>query len=156
MRTLTNFLLIDEQNNKVLLGMKKRGFGAGKYNGFGGKVESKESIKQAAIRELFEEAGLTVNENDVTKQAELTFKAPFDNSIVHVFTATKWTGEPVESEEMAPKWFEFNEIPYDTMWADDKHWIPIVLAGKYAEGSFTFDKDENIIDMNIQGTLKKS
>jgi 8-oxo-dGTP pyrophosphatase MutT (NUDIX family) len=39
--------------------MKKRGFGNGKYNGFGGKVENGETIQQAAIRETIEESGLT-------------------------------------------------------------------------------------------------
>jgi hypothetical protein len=37
-------------SHRVLLGMKKRGFGAGKYNGFGGKVEAKETIREAALR----------------------------------------------------------------------------------------------------------
>ena len=34
----------------VLLGMKKRGFGAGKYNGFGGKIEENESNYDGAVR----------------------------------------------------------------------------------------------------------
>jgi 8-oxo-dGTP diphosphatase/2-hydroxy-dATP diphosphatase len=34
----------------ILLGLKKRGFGEGKWNGFGGKIESGESVIQAAIR----------------------------------------------------------------------------------------------------------
>jgi hypothetical protein len=37
-------LLLIQKANQVLLGMKKRGFGAGRYNGFGGKVEANESI----------------------------------------------------------------------------------------------------------------
>lgn len=35
---------------KILLGMKKRGFGAGRWNGFGGKVDPGESIEEAAKR----------------------------------------------------------------------------------------------------------
>ena len=34
----------------ILLGYKKRGFGAGKWNGFGGKVEIAETIEDAAKR----------------------------------------------------------------------------------------------------------
>jgi 8-oxo-dGTP pyrophosphatase MutT (NUDIX family) len=45
-------------DGEVLLGMKKRGFGVGKFNGFGGKVESGESVPDAAVRELREESGL--------------------------------------------------------------------------------------------------
>ena len=39
----------------MLLGMKKRGFGTGKWNGFGGKVEVGETVADAAQRELEEE-----------------------------------------------------------------------------------------------------
>lgn len=46
----------------VLLGLKKRGFGTGKWNGFGGKVEPGETIRQAAIREMKEEAGIESGE----------------------------------------------------------------------------------------------
>ena len=43
-------LTIIRQQEKLLLGLKKRGFGCNKINGFGGKVEKGESIKSAAIR----------------------------------------------------------------------------------------------------------
>ena len=35
------------QHPKLLLGMKKRGFGAGRWNGFGGKLHENESIEEA-------------------------------------------------------------------------------------------------------------
>ena len=44
------FTFKDSSWKQVLLGMKKRGFGAGRYNGFGGKVEPGETVKEAAIR----------------------------------------------------------------------------------------------------------
>ena len=47
-----------KKKDKVLLAMKKRGFGAGKWNGVGGKVKDGETIKQAAIRE--QESGVTL------------------------------------------------------------------------------------------------
>lgn len=51
-------LYIIEKNNQILLGLKKRGFGMGKWNGFGGKVMESESITQGAIRELKEECNI--------------------------------------------------------------------------------------------------
>lgn len=33
------------------MGMKKRGFGTGLWNGFGGKVDITETIRSASIRE---------------------------------------------------------------------------------------------------------
>jgi len=38
------------RHGEVLLGYKKCGFGAGKWNGFGGKVEPGETIEDAAKR----------------------------------------------------------------------------------------------------------
>ena len=43
------------KENNILLGMKKRGFGEGRWNGFGGKVETGETIEEGAKRELKEE-----------------------------------------------------------------------------------------------------
>ncbi|KAH9555225.1 hypothetical protein CY35_08G103800 [Sphagnum magellanicum] len=64
-------LVIIEKEGKVLLGMKKRGFGQGYYNGFGGKVETGETVEEAAARELEEEAGVVAV--SMEKRGILTF-----------------------------------------------------------------------------------
>lgn len=38
------------RGNQVLLGLKKRGFGEGKWNGFGGKLNPNETLADAAQR----------------------------------------------------------------------------------------------------------
>lgn len=38
------------KDNHILLGMKNRGMGKGKWNGFGGKVEPDETIDEGAKR----------------------------------------------------------------------------------------------------------
>ncbi|XP_032115703.1 7,8-dihydro-8-oxoguanine triphosphatase isoform X1 [Sapajus apella] len=43
-------LVLVLQPQRVLLGMKKRGFGAGRWNGFGGKVQEGETIEEGAKR----------------------------------------------------------------------------------------------------------
>ena len=43
-------LVLVREPGKILLGMKKRGFGQGRWNGFGGKVENGESILEGAKR----------------------------------------------------------------------------------------------------------
>lgn len=40
------------RDREILLGFKKRGFGAGRWNGFGGKVENGETIEEGAKRYL--------------------------------------------------------------------------------------------------------
>lgn len=43
-------LLFVLEPGRVLLGMKKRGFGEGRWNGFGGKVQGGETVEEGAIR----------------------------------------------------------------------------------------------------------
>lgn len=125
---------------QILLGMKKRGFGVGRWNGFGGKVGDGESIDSAALRELHEEAGITARET--RKVGILNFSHDGDPKQleVHVYTINSFTGIPVESDEMRPEWFIFDAIPYDQMWPDDAHWLPLLLAGKSFVGTFHFDR----------------
>ena len=133
-------LCVIHNHPKVLLGMKKKGFGVGRWNGFGGKVEEGETIEEAAKRELREESGLEVI--DITKRGVIEFEFENDPKIleVHIFHVGKFEGEPKESDEMKPQWFNFDEIPYEQMWTDDSHWMPIFLKGKKFKGKFLFDR----------------
>jgi len=150
MKDSTLCLLI--KDDKILLGMKKRGFGVGKWNGVGGKFDfSKDKdILGAAIRETKEEIG--VSPNSLNKVAFLRFHFPNKeewSQNVHVFLIDKWDGDPEESEEMRPQWFEVKEIPYASMWDDDKFWLPHILAGKKIDADFVFGDGEKIASHNI-------
>lgn len=147
MQSTTLCLLVKE--NKLLLAMKKRGFGKGKINGIGGKVQDGESVEVAAARETREEIGVIVDPAKMENvgNVEFYFKdKPEWNQHMHIFLVKDWAGEPKESEEMAPKWYLKNEIPFDAMWADDEHWLPMVLAGKKVEGRFDFINEGSHID----------
>jgi 8-oxo-dGTP pyrophosphatase MutT (NUDIX family) len=151
MRNATLLFLIDRKTNTICLGMKKRGFGASRWNGFGGKVNDGEEIEDAAIRETFEEtnSGITIDKENLKKVATLNFRFPHKtewNQQVHVFFVEKWDGNPNESEEMRPEWFNINDIPYEEMWSDDIHWLPQVLSGKILEADFSFNEKDQIIE----------
>jgi len=137
-KLLTLAMIVKE--DQLLLGMKKRGFGEGRWNGFGGKVGEGESIEAAARREVVEEVGLIPL--DMQEVGLLTFSFENEEKVleVHVFTVTSYEGEPAESEEMQPKWFSVDSIPYAQMWPDDEYWLPLLIAGKKFEGSFLFDR----------------
>lgn len=147
-KLLTLCLVI--KDGKVLLGMKKRGFGEGRWNGFGGKVQPNESIEAAAIRETREEAGIEVR--NLTEVGVLDFDFGSEQPIheVHIFKTSEFKGSPSESEEMRPQWFTFNEIPYGQMWADDRFWLPLLLEDKKFKGYFLFGKGDAIIKQQLE------
>jgi 8-oxo-dGTP diphosphatase/2-hydroxy-dATP diphosphatase len=133
-------LCIIHDHPKVLLGMKKRGFGAGHWNGFGGKLNDGETIEEAARRELLEEAG--IEPISMVKKGIIEFEFQNDPKIleVHIFHVTSFKGEAIETEEMKPQWFFIDEIPFKEMWSDDIYWMPYLLKGKKFKGRFLFDK----------------
>lgn len=142
MKIVTTLAVVYDQQ-KILLGLKKRGFGTGRWNGFGGKVIGDETIEQVAQRELFEEVRITPL--DLTPRGQLNFSFEENNNEieVHLYSITKFSGTPEETEEMKPQWFEYSEIPYDEMWADDPYWLPQLLAGKNIRGSIHFDNPDS-------------
>ena len=152
MHQATLCLLI--KGNKILLAMKKRGFGAGRWNGAGGKFDSDKgdkNILDAAIRETKEEIGVEVKNPEKVGLFHFKFAhKPEWNQDVSLFVAKEWLGIPVESEEMMPQWFSMDKIPYDSMWPDDIHWLPHVLKGKKLEASFLFDQADKILDYNLK------
>ncbi|MDD5043273.1 MAG: 8-oxo-dGTP diphosphatase [Patescibacteria group bacterium] len=143
-------LSIIYKNNKILLGMKKRGFGEGRWNGFGGKVEDKEDIKEAARRELREEAGIFAKELEEVGIINFEFKNNPEILEVHFFKADNFEGEPLETEEMKPRWFRVKEIPFEEMWPDDKYWIPLFLDNKRFKGKFLFRDMDKIVDFSLK------
>ncbi|XP_022125995.1 oxidized purine nucleoside triphosphate hydrolase [Pieris rapae] len=145
-------LVFLRKDNKILLGLKKRGFGVNKWNGFGGKVEPNETILEAAVRELKEESCVDVKASDLQNIAHLEFTFEGDPTMmdVRVFSANVFQGEPKETEEMIPKWFELNALPYNDMWPDDNIWFPLMLSGKLFYGIFNFKGFNTILNYNIQ------
>ena len=155
MRRATLCFLIRERGtgDEVLLAMKKQGFGQGKWNGIGGKVEVSETVEEAARREVSEEIG--VEAGPLEKVAHLTFyflppdSDPDWSQVVHVFLVRSWKGEPGESKEMRPRWYGYEDVPYEGMWADDRRWLPRVLGGERLDAVFTFSDVETIVHEEI-------
>jgi len=150
MQTTLLFLI---RHNQVLLAMKKRGFGVGRWNGTGGKINPDETAESAAIREAEEEIGVTPQ--SLEKMAELTFVFPATpdkpawEQFCHVYVTEKWQGNPVETEEMAPDWFPIANLPFPKMWSDDYLWLPHVLNKQKLTAKFTFDAQENVASHQV-------
>ncbi|KAF9566557.1 hypothetical protein CPC08DRAFT_814777 [Agrocybe pediades] len=146
----TNAFIV--QDGKVLLGYKKRGFGQGKYNGFGGKVDAGETSLQAAIRELQEEAGIIAPLEHggsllfISQGSEWAFQ-------IEIYRAETFEGTITESDEMRPEWFSINAlpgkeellpIPFSKMWDTDEIWLPLLFQKRGFVGRADFTQDGDI------------
>lgn len=132
------FLLRD---GEVLLIRKKKGFGAGKINGVGGRVEPGERPEEAAVREVFEEVGVRVRSLEPAGTLEFYSADSEPDWLIHVFLSRDFEGEPRESEEASPRWYKLGELPFEEMWEDDRVWLRYALSGKRVEGRFWYDRE---------------
>ncbi|MEI6627543.1 MAG: 8-oxo-dGTP diphosphatase [bacterium] len=142
-------LCIVHQHPKVLLGMKKRGFGVGRWNGFGGKLTEGETIEDGAKREMREEAGIEIITMNKLGIIDFDFRGKPDTLEVHIFKVNNFSGEPIESEEMKPHWFGVDEIPFKEMWKDDIYWMEMFLNDKKFKGRFLFDEADAILEHEL-------
>ena len=136
-------LLFVVEDGKVLLIRKKTGFGQGKINGPGGKLDPGETALQSAIREIEEELRIRVEPADCEEMGVLRFQF-VDGLAMHVtvFRSFAYQGVPSETREAAPLWFPVDAIPFDEMWADDRHWLREMLDGQHFEAEFVFSGTE--------------
>ena len=144
-------LLFLRRDDEILLAMKKRGLGQGRWNGVGGKIEPGETVEQATIRECQEEIEVTPTQFHQVARLDFLMDSNTEpwHMDGHVFVANEWQGTPTETDEMAPAWFKLADIPYDQMWEDDTLWLPQVLAGQLIQASFSFDNTEKMIGHQV-------
>ena len=139
--TETATLIFVIQNDRILLIRKKRGLGAGKINGPGGRVDPGETPAEGAVREAQEE--LHITPLNIEYCGELFFQFVEGYKLHgYVYKAAEFEGTPTETDEADPLWTPIAEIPYDEMWADDRYWFPYMLEGRIFTGRFLFDGDD--------------
>lgn len=110
--------MIPRNHESVLLAKKGRGFGKGKWVGFGGKREPHESIDAAAKREILEETGVVLS--NIRKVGLLLFTFDCEPGLyleVHVYD-TKESFESVglnDEYEGHAVWYNKERIPYKVL-----------------------------------------
>ena len=129
------------RDDEVLLIEKLRGHGAGKVNAPGGHVEVGETPEECAIREAFEEVGITVLNADVRATLKFHDTENGFNMLGYALTSSTFTGQPKTTPEAVPFWSKIDQIPYERMWEDDQHWVPRILAGEILDCEFVFAND---------------
>lgn len=141
-------LMFIVKDGQILLIEKKRGLGAGKINGPGGKIDPGETPLQSVIRETQEE--LLITPSTPRKLGELWFAmSDCPDILCHVYRADDHHGTPGETDEAVPVWTPLDEIPYPRMWEDDRHWLPLLLAETTFHGRFVFE-GESMVWMDME------
>lgn len=150
MKKKTVTLLFLRRGDEILLAMKKRGYGVDKWNGVGGKLESGETALQGAIRECQEEINVTPLDPRLSGRLNFfEYENPDFQHSCHIFVSEDWQGEPKETEEMRPRWFHIDGLPYAKMWPDDELWMPHLLQNRPFSGDITVEISTNRLRQHI-------
>ena len=104
---------------------KKNDMNHDKWLGVGGKFEDKESPEDCVLREVQEETGLTLT--DYRYRGLVTFVSDeYPTEYMHLFTATGWTGTPVECDEGELAWIKKKTLLSLPMWEGDKIFLQLL------------------------------
>ena len=141
-----------QQGSRVLMIRKKRGLGAGKINGVGGKLEKGETPEAGVVREAREELGITLLNGRRRGELHFQFLDGYSLSCT-VFVASQFDGTPIETEEATPLWFDVTELPFSEMWEDDRLWLREALDGQAFRGFFVFD-GEKMLSQHLEWKSK--
>jgi 8-oxo-dGTP diphosphatase len=151
-----------EDRKELLVIEKLRGMGRGKLTFPGGKIQDHESVKEGALRELFEETGLRVDGEIVERGfVEFIFEKGNEDSVnwsnfCHLFEVTvsteirlKMAAQSLDNTECRPFWATFDTLDWDRFWPDDRNWVPFIVKGQTVERRVIFKCDGNVRSANF-------
>lgn len=107
-------LMLIKDNRILLMRRKNTGFADGFYSMPAGKLEPKESVKDAVIREVKEEINIDIK-NETLKAVQVMNRNGIDRErIDYFFTIDRWNGkiknnEPNKCDDL--KWFDIHNLP---------------------------------------------
>lgn len=140
MQLATLCYLMDGERTLMLHRIKKKNdVHEGKWNGLGGKFEPGETPEECAIREIKEESGLLMK--NPRMHGLITFPM-FDGKkdwYVFLFTASKFEGELIDSQEGKLGWIPNEKLLNLNLWEGDRIFIPWLFQEKFFSAKFIYE-----------------
>lgn len=140
MQLATLCYVIDKNKTLMLHRIKKKNdVHEGKWNGLGGKFETGETPQECAIREVKEESGLLIK--NPMMHGFITFPM-FDGLkdwYVFIFTAKKFSGKLIESQEGKLEWINNDKLLDLNLWEGDRIFIPWLFQKKFFSAKFVYN-----------------
>ncbi|MDY0908700.1 8-oxo-dGTP diphosphatase [Microbacterium sp. CFBP9034] len=138
---------------EVLLGEKRRGLGRGKVLGVAGRTLHGEALAAAGVREVRDQVGVEVAASDLHEAGTIEYHFPTRTAWschATVLVCRRWSGEPVETAPLSPRWYPAGDLPYARMWGDTPRWLPAVLRGGRVDARYTFGPDLATVVLDIR------
>jgi 8-oxo-dGTP diphosphatase len=141
---LATLCYVTKENKTLMLyrNKKQNDYHEGKWNGLGGKFEIGETPEECAVREIKEEAGLTVK--SLKLKGFITFPL-FDGKedwYVFLFVIDKFDGDLIDSPEGKLEWIDNNKLLELNLWDGDKIFSPWLFQEKFFSAKFNYEKGE--------------
>ena len=118
---------------------------AGKWNGLGGKLERGETPEQCAIREVYEESGLTITSPEFRGMLAFPGFSQEDDWYGYVFVAHHFSGEQINSPEGVLAWIDDDQVLALNLWPGDKIFLPWLEQDAFFSAQFVY-QDGQLVD----------
>lgn len=110
-------LFFFREHHILLLRRFNTGFRDGEYTVPAGHMDGGETVRQAAIREGYEEAGVSLKEDDLLFSTVM-HRIEDEERVDFFFQVQQWEGEPFNAEPEKCddlRWFPVNALPTNTV-----------------------------------------
>ena len=142
MKLATLCYVMDNKSNKTLMihrVKKENDYHEGKWNGLGGKFDEGEGPEDCVIREVKEEAGLTITNPRMHGFISFPMFDKKEDWYVFIFTAEEFSGELIDSHEGNLAWIPNEKLTKLNLWDGDKIFLEWLFQDKFFSAKFIYE-----------------
>ncbi len=123
------YLIKDDDYLMLLRNKKANDINQNKWIGVGGKKESNESFEECAIRETYEETGLSIQSIEQRGMIDFHYEDK-ESEKIYVYTTRNFTGVIHECNEGQLAWINKNRVLDLNLWEGDRIFLNYILNDK--------------------------